>query len=143
MNTEHREILEALKIIPEIFKDYSALESSKGDSSARKKLSVEEYQLKIIDFDSRNHRGLGLRGRIFSAGKKLDDAKPDFTLSYQDKERLHEYIKTVGEKNVSERIKKQFELLELIGMQNQFKTTFDILDETKVKELTKYLKGKI
>lgn len=143
MNTEHREILEALKIIPEIFKDYSRIESSMSNSSERKRLSVEEYQLKIINFDSMNNSGLGLRGRIFSAGGKLDRAKPDFVLSCQDKERLQEYIKTIGAQNVSERIKKQFELLELIEMKNQFKTTFDILDETKVKELTKYLKGKI
>lgn len=143
MNTYHKEIYKALEKIPNLYKDYIKLESSINGTEMKKKLSIDDYQVAILNFDDRESKGAGLKRKILTVGKLLHNAKPDFKPSYQDKKQLQTYIQTVGEKHISERMKLQVELLELLEVKKQFTTISDFLDEMKVKELNKYLKGKI
>lgn len=143
MNTYHKEIYKALKKIPSLCKDYIKLESSIDGTEMKKKLSIDDYQVAILNFDDRESKGVGLKRKILTVGRLLNNAKPDFKPSYQDEKQLQTYIQTVGEKHISERMKLQVELLELLEVKKQFTTISDFLDEMKVKELNKYLKGKI
>lgn len=138
---KHQEILVQLKKIPALYKEFAALENEITGAKAEKKRTTKEaYYEKLLKTTEANRSDL--RSRIERTGNQLYNAKPDFTTAYQSKEELERYIKAVGRIGVSERIKEQLELLELLEVKRQFQNTNDILDETKVKALSTYLKGR-
>ncbi len=137
---EHKEIINALKKIPPLLKEYAQLEKSiTGADTIKKKLSKEDYQYAILNFDHKNHKGIKLKNRIFTIAKQLESSRPDFSLSISNYEQIKKYLDVV--KEPSDRIKKQLLLYELLQIKKQFKTYNDFLDDKKVKELNKYLKG--
>lgn len=117
MSTQHKEILGALEKIPTIYKEYIKLEKSIGGTAERKRiLSKEAYSLEILDFDSRNSRGTGLKRKIFAIGTRLDAARPDFNLSITNKSKVQKYLSIIGKNEASARMVQQLELFDLIEM---------------------------
>ena len=140
---QHREIITALQKIPSLIKEFDKLDKSITGTDAKKKtLSKENYQLVILNFDDKDARGTGLKAKILRIGHELASAKPDFNLSYQNINALHNYVKVVGKNAASERVTKQLELSELLEVQKEFQSINDFLDDAKVKALNTYLKGK-
>ena len=142
MNIQHhKEIISQLEKIPEFRKEYIKLENSISDKEGLKnKLSKEMYQTKLLNFELNNRTGAGLKNRMMIIGNQLNSAKPDFTPSHNSVESLERYVSSVGRIGVSERIKKQIELMKLLEMQKLFASIHDFLDEEKIKTLNKYLK---
>ena len=139
---KHQEILVVLKQIPGLYKEFTALEKEvQGTKEEKKKMSRDVYYEKFLKF-VKAEKGNDLLNRLQVIGTRLYNSRPDFTTAYQSKEELERYIKAVGRIGVSERIKQQLELLELLEVKRQFQNINDLLDETKVKALDKYLKGR-
>ena len=140
---KHEEILQSLKRIPDFIKKFNELENSIAGAKAKKKeLSKEKYQALLLKFDAdEGMRGTRLQSKMIQAGYELQAAQPDFNLSYS-KDALQRHLKTVGVGAVSERIKKQLELSELMEVKKQFQSINDFLDDAKIKALNTYLKGK-
>ncbi|MEN4045811.1 hypothetical protein [Sulfurimonas sp. NWX367] len=141
--SEHKEIIAALKKIPSLIKEFHKLDKSiAGTDEKRKALSKEDYQLVLLNFDAKDARGTGLKAKILRTGHELSSAKPDFNLSCQNINALHNYVKVIGKDAMSERVSKQLELSELLEVQKEFQSINDFLDDAKIKALNTYLKGK-
>lgn len=144
MNTQHREIFNALKRIPQLHKEFINLEKSiTGTDEKKRTLSKENYDLLILNFDDKNSRGTGLKRRLVQSGEMLYSAKPDFVLSLTSKTKAERYIGLLAKDAVSDRMKNQLELFNLLEMKKKFTNINDFLNEDNIKELNKYLKGKI
>jgi hypothetical protein len=140
---KHQEILVQLKKIPALYKEFTVLENEiTGAKTEKKTMSKEAYYEKFLKF-VKAEKGNDLKSRIERTGTQLYNARPDFTTAYQSKEELERYIKAVGRIGVSTRIKEQLELLELLEIKRQFQNINDFLDETKIKALNTYLKGRV
>ena len=142
MSTQHKEIIDALEKIPSLYKDYIKLEKSIDGTAERKQmLSKEAYDLEILDFDERSTKGTGLKNKIIAIGSRLDAAMPDFNLSIADKAKAEKYLSVIGKNAVSDRVVQQLKLFELLEMKKNFTGINDFLNEEKIKELNKFLKG--
>ena len=144
MSTQHKEIITALQKIPSLIKEFNKLDKSiAGTDEKKKALSKEDYQSLILKFDAdAGARGTGLEAKMLRLGNELASAKPDFHLSYQNINALHNYVKVIGKDAASERVIKQLELSELLEVQKEFQSINDFLNDAKVKALNTYLKGK-
>ena len=142
MNANHKELISALERVPKIYKDFYNYEKNlQGAKEEKKKLSLDVYTTKVLNFEATEKESKNLKQRLYTIGTSLDAAQPDFKLSYESKAMLERYIGAVG-RGVSERIKAQLDLLELLEMKEAFKTMGDLLDGAKVKALETYLKGR-
>ena len=143
MNTNHKELIAALERIPKLYKEFCNYEKNlQRAKEEKKKLSLDAYNTKILNFEATEKESKHLKQRLYTIGTSLDAAQPDFKLSYESKAMLQKYISAVGRIGVSQRIKAQLDLLELLEMKETFKTMGDLLDGAKVEALKKYLKGR-
>jgi len=143
MNANHKELIAALERIPAIYKEFCNYEKNlQGAKEEKKKLSLDAYITKVLNFEATVKESKNLKRRLNTIGNSLDVAQPDFKLSYENKATLKMYIDAVGRIGVSQRIKAQFDLLELSEVKATFKTMGDLLDGAKVKALETYLKGR-
>ena len=143
MNTQHKEILSLFEQIPSIYKKYIKLEKSiTGTAEKKRTLSKEDYELEILNFDARDAKGIGLKRKITAIGSRLNAARPDFSLSITSKSKAQRYLSVIGKNKISDRMMQQFELFDLVEMKKNFTGINDFLNEEKIKELNKFLKGK-
>jgi len=143
MNTKHKELISALERVPKLYKDFYNYEKNlQGAKEEKKKLSLDVYITKVLNFEAKEKDSKNLKQRLYTIGNSLDATQPDFELSYKNKALLERYVSAVGRVGTSSRIKAQLDLLELLEVKATFKTMGDLLDDAKVKALEKYLKGR-
>jgi len=140
---QHREIITTLQKIPSMIKEFDKLEKSIANTDTRKKqISKENYQLEILNFEATNAPDNALIRKITATGNHLELSKPDFKPAYHSLNEVQRVINVIGLDKAPSRIKQQLELMELLEVKSLFQTATDFLDDTKVKILEKYLKGK-
>jgi len=139
---KHKEILEQLEKIPTLHKEFVKLESGiKGASAEKKSMTKEAYLKKLFDFMKTQLKN-DIKKKIMLVGTKLHSSQPDFLPAYNNIEELNRYISAVGTAETNIRVKEQLELLKILEFRNGFKTVNDFIDDTKIKTLNTYLKGK-
>lgn len=139
---QHLEIISVLKKIQNLPLEFSQLERSiKGLSEWKKNFTEKEYQMKVLQFEAAHKRSGSLLEKITRISLELQRAQPDFTAAFTSSIMLQRIEELFGEKGLTERMKKQLELVQILEIKNEFKSTHDFIDTKQMVKVQKLFKG--
>lgn len=137
----HLEIVNVLKKIQNLPLEFNQLERKINfPSDIKKRLSLEEYQNKVLHFED-NRKKNSLLQKIQSIGLELQQAKPDFISSFSSPRMLLRLEEVLKGHSLNERMQKQLELAQILEVKNQFQTIHNFIDKKNMPKLKKILKG--